>query len=468
MATVTKLNASPSAASTYLSCPRKWGYRALDGVEEPSSPAAQLGTDAHAHLETWLLGGPHPAQASGDAAALAVRLAPLVPPRVVGAERWIAVEQEHARWRGKVDLLYVDARGLQGVGDFKTTSDLKWALDEHTILDDVAAAVYAAAVAKETGQSLVPLRWMYATTRGRRAERVITADMPASRAFDLLGALDRVAGAGMARARSLGLSAVDLPPEPRACSSYGGCPHRARCPLTDAQKIEAVMDDSKPTLLERLRAAGAPAIPPGPFDGVNRPAEVPAPAATAAPQPVETTAPAHSDPFQALSTTTTAPLEQAPTSAPTPQVEVPAPAAAGPVNSEQPAAPVEPEIAHVPTSAPASMPVRGQGFILAIRCAPIGPTPFTGQSVVCLAPHVREAARRAAASAGVPDYRLVEYGRGPGLLVAHLEALLGGEGADGLEIPGPGDVAVLGGGPEADHAESVLAARAAWVFRGLS
>src|SRR5690606_13660811 len=107
-------------------------------------------------------------------------------------------------------------------------------------------------------------------------------------------------------------------------------------------------------------------------------------------------------------------------------------------------------VTHEPAQTPAPAPVehaRGRGFVLLDGCV------VTGEArVVNLAPLLRRAAELAAAAVGVPEYRMAEYGRAPGILVWHLEGLLDGTlDAAGAPVPGAGDWALLPRGPEAEH-----------------
>lgn len=84
----------------------------------------------------------------------------------------------------------------------------------------------------------------------------------------------------------------------------------------------------------------------------------------------------------------------------------------------------------------------------------------TAQGARNIAPLLREANARASVAAGVPDYRAVEYGRGPGLFLAHLRPLLDEHLGEGVVVEADPN------SPEVKIALVELEARASLTVRG--
>ena len=128
---------SASQIKTWNDCPRKWGFKYIDGLEDPPSKAAILGSKVHAELERYLEGGDiDEASDAGKIAATALDLLP--EPRVdLSVEEEVVFELDGVTFRGFVDL--IDPAGPT-IFDHKTSSDPKrWGLTEETLVDDVQA-----------------------------------------------------------------------------------------------------------------------------------------------------------------------------------------------------------------------------------------------------------------------------------------------------------------------------------------
>jgi hypothetical protein len=514
------LRVSPSSAKKFR-CPRQWAFKTIDRVPEPQGQSAALGEATHAELERYLRGGALP-DTRTDAGQLAALIVPILPRgQVLGVERQMTCKSgiSGASYHGLIDLLW-DERRRVGVADHKTTSNIKaYALTPERLLDDEQSLIYAAFVLEEhPAQDYVPVQWNYVQTKSARRALPVRAEIPRERARAALAVLDETVVRPMQQILASARCAAEVEPNPSACGDYGGCPHRRYCPLTNEERIKGALESMStsqhPTIWEQLQskhtAPGAPAIPAGPYDGINRPpGEVPhgqAPAQSAPVQaaqagPIAQSAPVQAAPIAGLPSWLT--LGAAPAqgvivemTAQAPQVIVPprlaemaqAPAPApiamsAPMSTvsdtffqpsqvepdkepaqiqaapSTPPAPVEP----VPTpepDRPATIPAgRGRGFVLLDGCTGIGNPPWGGQ-LVRAAPLLRTAAARAAQALAVPDYRMADYGKGAGAFVAMLEQTLDESG------PREGDMVVLDLGPESDHARATLQARASYTIRG--
>ncbi|HEX2051651.1 MAG TPA: PD-(D/E)XK nuclease family protein [Actinomycetota bacterium] len=144
------LRLSPSSASDFKSCPQLFKYRAVDGLEEPASPAAARGSLVHAVLErlfaeepvrrtprradellveTWAElhaaeGAAEPTDGWIDAARpLLANYFKLEDPRVVTASRlewWVEYEFADLHLRGIIDRLEERSDGSWVLTDYKT------------------------------------------------------------------------------------------------------------------------------------------------------------------------------------------------------------------------------------------------------------------------------------------------------------------------------------------------------------
>lgn len=285
---------SASQINLFRDCQRKWGFKYLDGIEDPSGPAAALGTEVDdTQLQPYLLSGTPfdytRASGSGYIAATSLAYLPKPLPQTPGLE-----VQKHFvmpspstpafGYQGYIDLYVPDGRHVPGmtpgvpfVGDFKTTSDIvKWGKTPDDLKVDTQAMLYAMWAFFHTGAPAVDLGWIYMQTKGKRKATLSHLRPDPAHVAAQFQAIDATANE-MFAIRQAKRKTLDLLPAPDidTCTrKFGGCPHRATCniPLTKtlAPYLEVIPTMSNPTLdlLARLKgnapAAPAPAVAPPP------------------------------------------------------------------------------------------------------------------------------------------------------------------------------------------------------------
>ncbi len=176
---------------------------------------------------------------------------------------------------GFKDMWLVGSKLLPGfegmfpaVVDFKTTSNLnQYAKDENDLRTDVQANLYAMNALIETDAKAVDLVWLYMRTRDTpKAKRTHLRVYP-EQVAEQFAAIDET-GQQIATLKETVTDPLTLPPNPEACSKYGGCPYQHKCNLSPTQKLFPqgvnVNMQSSAALLKNLRVrAGAPAEPLG-------------------------------------------------------------------------------------------------------------------------------------------------------------------------------------------------------------
>lgn len=315
-----RLSVSPSQASNYASCKRRWGWEYLEGVEVPQKTSAQIGERCHKILEDWL-GKGIPVDTTEEVKlvddrgqertyypGLVVYNGLHLQPRP-GEDLDIENEFHLDHWNGRIDLAYLvssDGRVIQYVPgywqvgsvpvvhDQKTSTDpWTWGKSDEDLRQDVQALVYAhAALRAAYGESIDPndvveLRWLYHQSRAPFKPRFVKVRMTRAEVVaglepwdELVRELLEVRNTGYApgdeRPRK---RALDLEPNPHACANYGGCPHQARCDLSPEMKMRA-LNMAEMTFLEKVEAAKAKkAAEAAAASGQHVPAALPAPVA---------------------------------------------------------------------------------------------------------------------------------------------------------------------------------------------
>jgi hypothetical protein len=326
------------------------------------------------------------------------------------------------------------------VGDHKTTSDLQWAKTPEDLLTDPQAVIYA----KNEGDTDVDLLWIYYQTKKTRKSlpvlQTLTRDHT-SLQFANLELTTHKMRVMVDESRKAEGEVVEyvrtLPYNSEACNAFGGCPYRHLCKLGPADKMASLFGNQLKTLedqmtqgLSSLIARISNGIPTqAPVDaGPVIPDPGKAPAVTVdhgakgqdtftkdfinpPPQPASvhtapTTPPPPAD--TAATSTILPPAQEAPQKR-TRRTKAEMEAARA---ATQATANTTPE----PLTSPADSPSKW-GYTLYVDCLPS--TPVQEVSEV-----IRMAKAAVCEKTGKPDYRLVDFGHGPGLLALAVEDLL--------------------------------------------
>lgn len=250
---------SPSQISAYRECNRKWGWGTLAKLRFDSNASAALGTEIHKQLENHLRGKPLDySRPSGYIAASGLHHLPppLYPGMNLEGKFVFQSPDTQFRYHGFRDVFlpsWVEEfpDGAPVVIDHKSTSGLKWAKTEIELLSDPQSVIYARAV----DSPLVHNRWVYYQTKG--AKKSVPIDQKMTRdhvqhQFRMLelttAAMDIIVGTrdGLEPHQIEDL-VLSLPFNPSACSSFGGCPYQGKCNLGPEQRLAAIWaTDLKP------------------------------------------------------------------------------------------------------------------------------------------------------------------------------------------------------------------------------
>ena len=270
---------SASQLELYRDCPRKWGFKYLDGIVTPPHPAALLGTEVQdEQIDPYLLTG-RGFDFSRPSGEIAQKLVPLLPapqsPGLVLRRKFeIPSPSGLFSYRGEFDIYASDSKivpGLVGgvplLGDIKTTGNLKYAKTAEKLRTDIQAQLYAMVILFEEPTDELDAVWFYTRTRGapkaeRHHVRLIASHV--AEQFKIIDAL----GKECATIKVQAPTAADLPPNARMCDAYGGCPFRSICNLSPAvhsaaiNHEEIVRNMGTADFLTQLRKnVGAPAAP---------------------------------------------------------------------------------------------------------------------------------------------------------------------------------------------------------------
>ena len=287
---------SASQLETFQLCPRKWGLARIDGIREPESTAQRDGSAYHKVAEAYLATGriDHSGK-YGEWLSAAVPHLPTPPVPDGTIEQWFCFEPEQGiGFRGRVDL-WLPAMIL----DHKTCADFKWAKTPDELATGIQSVLYAHAHLRNRppGDSVL-LRWVYARKRGASASIKVEATITKEQAAEVFRRVHLPLARAIEVARTAE-SGNDLPPNPRACSAYGGCFYAAagHCKLTPSERTKALMTtgtnstmanpDDLMKEIEAALAAPKGRVPKPKATTVNRPkpTEEPAPVAAPAPAP---------------------------------------------------------------------------------------------------------------------------------------------------------------------------------------
>lgn len=259
----TKMHLSANQINKWRRCNRAWGFEYLDELVPPPSLKQAFGSAVHAELEKWLKLGRMPSDTpAGKVAAQGLHFLPT--PR-----SGLKIEYGFdMAWIGDVTLTgFIDCLCLDGVEpsdknnwkgsgrplviDHKTTSALRYTKTEAELLEDPQAILYAVYTMIAFEAPAVDARWVYyAASNSKGKPRKPTGCRSVEVCFSASdpGFLHRVEellrdSEKMIQALRDKPPAISLDPEPKACGTFGGCPHRERCAFSDGEKIDAYFSE---------------------------------------------------------------------------------------------------------------------------------------------------------------------------------------------------------------------------------
>lgn len=291
------ISISASQIETFRLCQRKWAYAKIDRVPAQQNASAALGEEAHKHRENWLLHGtPPPSDTKAGKLAL-VGLEHLPPPGIALVEQPLdfryPLDDKTIRVTGRIDFLVPNQDptrlwgepGVPVVGDHKTTAGEIWAKTAENLLGgDAQAAIYGAFAMATFNAPAVDLHWSYMIKGSSPKEKQVRARMTRTQTEEQFGKVLDDARSMLRIVGQDGITASQVEPNAQACEAFGGCAYREICPLSQTEKVGALM--SQASLEEMLKMAlngSAPAATPAIFGGAPTPSTTPAQAATAMP-----------------------------------------------------------------------------------------------------------------------------------------------------------------------------------------
>lgn len=292
---------SPTQISTHIECARKWAWAKIAGIQSEAGKGALLGTNTHSVLEKYLGEGARPDFVTDNIAAKVASsgLHLLPEPKTPGMHL-----ERHFRFKSsRTGFIYhgfkdveitpgvpVPSLGFDGsapiVLDHKTTKSInKYAKTTEDLQYDSQSCLYGLDSMARFDCESADLGWVYYQTEGALRASPTTTRLNAKHALRVFDQIERVAEEA-ANAFDKKLQPLELPPNPDACKSYGGCPYQHLCNLSPSQKIRSRMSNSVIANL-RARVQGAESSttsttpPPAPGPTANgmgcAPEDVPAP-----------------------------------------------------------------------------------------------------------------------------------------------------------------------------------------------
>jgi RecB family exonuclease len=249
---------SASQTGTYRRCNRKWAWTYIDGIVTPPNLAMAFGTEVHTVLERYITTGRW--MGKDDAIATARQCEhtlPLPKSELVKVEHPFNIDVlgGKARFIGFIDLLDGSKfiSNILEVGDYKTTKDLRYAMDEEDLPLDIQCNIYSKWAMDHFNVDKVVARWRYLcarpkagnqrprTPRGFKDLRVVMVRDEVEEQWERIL---REAAEMVAIVEDESRWALDIKPNRAACGDYGGCPFRSRCGETQ-ESLGALISHSK-------------------------------------------------------------------------------------------------------------------------------------------------------------------------------------------------------------------------------
>lgn len=255
---------SPSIVKEYRMCPRRMAFKRFERKKDPVGPAAHHGSAMHKQLELYGLRGQRPTHAH----ALAV---------VPHAPRPLTAMTEHEiKWQFNHLWSYLGILDFSGVllsrakmetspfiepgahlliGDYKFTSNLKYALEVHngllvdreTLQPDPQSTMYAAKYMLYDGFEKVTGKWIYTRTTSTPKVVPVWVDFDKGAVADEMGKIDEDC-ASIHELYQIRPKGNDVRFKLSGCRAFNKpCPHISYCELP-ARRVSFDADEGDTTM----------------------------------------------------------------------------------------------------------------------------------------------------------------------------------------------------------------------------
>jgi hypothetical protein len=238
---------SASQVKTWQACPRKWGFKYLDGIQDPPGKAAQFGTAVHGVLEDYFNTGAMPDTTTREGKVAAAGLSHYPTRKDVDVELEIFFITDGVLYRGFVDAAWGPETDddLPDIYDHKTSSNPeKYGLTPKSLPHDPQGLIYGVWALDFWDVPGVNLNWVYYKTKGRAVASRVSAHLSREDAqanfqktIAPIGKAIVDARAGFTEGTIKGGN--DLEANPRACGDFGGCPFAPFCRRTQDEVLTA-------------------------------------------------------------------------------------------------------------------------------------------------------------------------------------------------------------------------------------
>lgn len=223
---------SASQIRSYVECPRRWYNSTILKIRQPTTPAQERGTKVHTAIENYLKHG----TIDPDFADYVAVAAPFLP----GPDEQYKAEQEITLPTfdgGPLLVGYVDLLKHELIGDYKTTSDFKYAKTPGELAEDIQLNAYAKWYFAGFSGDTVTLKHIYLLTKGKYPkghEVSVTVtreqvDEIWAKTIDITKEMAKVVSSLVPPKGDVPDRAEDLTPNTDSCNLYGGCFYRNRC-----------------------------------------------------------------------------------------------------------------------------------------------------------------------------------------------------------------------------------------------